>query len=123
MTAALGDHQVSNLGAHHMARSAGVGHLDTGVQTIWGLPAFDDGDVGSALVEYDFGLPPDPVCNLPQSACGDPHGKLRRLPAAREQIDTFLRTGAITNFCTDGVCSFPEQSECDPGEGTPDVCD
>jgi hypothetical protein len=123
MTAALGDHQVTNLGAHHMARSAGVGHLDTGLQQIWGLPDFADGDVGSALVEYDFGLPPDPVCNLPQTACADPHGKLRRLPAAREQIDTFLRTGEISNFCTDGLCSFPEQSECDPGEGTPDVCE
>ena len=123
MTAALGDHQVTNLGAHHMARSAGVGHLDTGLQSIWGLPAFTDGDVGSALVEYDFGLPPDPVCNLPQSACDDPHGKLRRLPAAREQIDTFLRTGEITNFCDGGTCSFPDQSGCDPGEGTPDVCE
>jgi len=122
MTAALGDHQVTNLGAHHMARSAGVGHLDTGLQQIWGLSDFADGDVGSALVEYDFGLPPDPVCNQPQSACGDPHGKLRRLPAARDQIDAFLRTGEITNFCPDGVCSFPEQSECEPGEETPDVC-
>ncbi len=110
MTAALGDHQVTTLGAHHMARSAGVGHLDTGIREIWGLPAFRDGATGSALVEYDFGLPTDPVCNLPQSACDDPHGKLRRLPAAREQIDTFLRTGEIGNFCDGGVCSYPEQS-------------
>lgn len=123
MTAALGDHQVTTLGAHHMARSAGVGHLDTGIREIWGLPDFADGDVGSALVEYDFGLPPDPYCNLPQTACADPHGKLRRLPEAREQIDHFLRTGEISNFCPGGVCSFAEQSECEPGEGTPDVCE
>jgi hypothetical protein len=122
MTAALGDHQVTTLGAHHMARSAGVGHLDTGIREIWGLSPVPDGTVGSALAEYDFGLPPDPVCNLPQSACEDPHGKLRQQTAAREQIDHFLRTGEIVNFCTDGVCSYPELSGCQPGEGTPDVC-
>jgi hypothetical protein len=123
MTAALGDHQVTTLGAHHMARSAGVGHLDTGNGEIWGLAPVRDGQVGSALVEYSFGLPPDPVCNLPQSACADPHGKLRRLTEARMQIDTFLRTGEVVNYCTDGVCSFPDQSECAPGEGTPGGCE
>jgi hypothetical protein len=122
MTAALGDHQVTNLGAHHMARSAGVGHLDTGIQEIWGLPPFRDGTAGSALVEYEFGLPPDPVCNQPQTACDDPHGKLRQLPEARMQIDTFLRTGDVVDYCT-GACSFPAQSGCEPGEGTPDVCE
>ena len=84
MTAALGDHQVTTLGAHHMARSVGAVHLDTGLRDIWGLEAVDSGHEGSALVEYGFGLPEDPVCNLPQTACGDPHGDLRRLPAARE---------------------------------------
>jgi hypothetical protein len=122
VTAALGDHQVTTLGAHHMARSAGIGHLDTGLRDLWGLPAFTNGSVGSAYVEYDFGLPPDPVCNLPQTACDDPHGKLRQQTAAREQINEFLRTGAISNFCTNGVCSYPELSGCDPGEGTPNVC-
>lgn len=123
MTAALGDHQVTTLGAHHMARSAGVGHLDTGIREIWGLPPVRDGQVGSALVEYDFGLPGDPVCNLPQTACDDPHGKLRQLPEARMQIDHFLRTGEVINTCTGGVCSFPDQSGCEPGEGTPAVCE
>ncbi len=123
MTAALGDHQVTTLGAHHMARSAGVGHLDSGIREIWGLSTVLSGHVGSALVEYDFGLPADPVCNLPQSACEDPHGKLRALTEARMQIDTFLRTGEVVNYCPDGVCNFPELSGCAPGEGTPNVCE
>lgn len=122
MTAALGDHQVTTLGAHHMARAAGIGHLDTGIREIWGLSEFNDGDVGSAYVEYDFGLPPDPVCNVPQTACDDPHGKLRQQEAAREQINAFLRTGAISNFCDGGVCNYADLSGCEPGEGTPDVC-
>lgn len=123
MTAAAGDHQVTTLGAHHMARSAGVGHLDSGIREIWGLPAVPDAHMGSALVEYEFGLPADPVCNLPQSACDDPHGKLRGLTEARMQLDHFLRTGEVVNYCPDGVCSFPELSGCGPGEGTPSVCE
>lgn len=122
MTAALGDHQVNTLGAHHMARSAGVVHLDSGLREIWELPMVQDSHEGSALVEYDFGLPPDPVCNLPQTACDDPHGRLRRLPEARDQIDEFLRNGVIANFCPGGVCSFPDQGGCMDGEMTPDVC-
>lgn len=122
MTAALGDHQVTTLGAHHMARSVGAAHVDSGVREIWGLDAVGSGHEGSALVEYDFGLPEDPVCNVPQTACSDPHGRLRQLTAAREQIDQFLRTGQIVNFCADGVCSFPEEGGCAPGETTPDVC-
>ncbi|MCX4241791.1 hypothetical protein [Paraliomyxa miuraensis] len=122
MTAALGDHQVTTLGAHNMARSAGIVHLDSGIREIWGLPVAQDSHMGSALVEYDFGLPPDPVCNRPQTACNDPHGRLRRMPAARDQIDHFLRNGEVVNFCPAGVCSFPDEGMCAPGEMTPDVC-
>jgi hypothetical protein len=63
-------------------------------------------------VEYDFGLPPDPVENLPQRECEDPHGKLRKLDEARQQLDRFLRTGVIDNFCGGGVCSFADMSGC-----------
>lgn len=122
MTAAIGDHQVTTLGGHWFARSVpGAKHLDTGIRDIWGLESVDGSHTGSAYVEYDFGLPPDPACNLPQTACDDPHGKLRNLPSAREQIDTFLTTGEIRDFCTD-ACSYPEQSGCEQGEGTPNVC-
>ena len=64
-----------------------------------------------------MGLTP---CALPQRACDDPHGSIRVLPEAAEQLDHFLRTGEVRNFCPGGVCSFP-QDGCDP---TPDpgVC-
>lgn len=122
MTAAIGDHQVPTIGAHVMARSIdGLVHLNTGVREIWGMEQVEE-HTGSAYVEYDFGLPPDPVCNLPQTACDDPHGKLRKLQAARDQIDHFLRTGQVRNFCPDGHCLFVEDNGCEPGERTPDVC-
>ncbi len=112
LRAAVGDHQVTNFGAHIMARSFGIPHLDTGVRDIWGLEAVDGPIEGSGYVEYDFGLPADPIDNTPQRACEDPHGKLRRLDEARQQLDTFFRTGVIENTCADGVCDFSDMSGC-----------
>src|SRR5690606_3947794 len=112
MRAAIGDHQVSTLAAHHMARSVGAKHLDTGIRPVWGLESVQDSSSGSVYTEYAFGLPPDPVCNIPQDACDDPHGKLRRLDEARRQLDEFLRTGVATNYCAGGVCEFADMSGC-----------
>ena len=112
MRAAVGDHQVPTLGAHIMARAGGATHLDTGIREVWGLESVSDENAGNTYVEYDFGLPEDPLENIPQSACDDPHGKLRSLTEARDQLDAFFETGVVQNFCTDGVCSFPELSGC-----------
>jgi hypothetical protein len=112
INAAIGDHQVTTLGAHLMARSVDAVHLDTGLRDIWGLPAVAGPITGSAYVEYDFGLPPEPLENLPQRACDDPHGKIRSLEEFRRQLDQFYRLGTVENFCEGGVCSFPEMSGC-----------
>jgi hypothetical protein len=119
MRAAVGDHQVSTLGAHIMARAVGAKHLESGVRDVFGLQKVTSADSGSTYVEYDFGLPPEPLCNVPLRACDDPHGKVRSLDAARQQMNEFLRTGKSTNYCTDGICRFPELSGCAPGETTP----
>ena len=113
LRAAVGDHQVTNFGAHIMARSLGVPHLDTGIREIWGLESQSEAIEGSAYVEYSFGLPEDPVENTPQRACEDPHGKLRRLDEARLQLDTFFRTGRVENTCAGGVCEFADLSGCE----------
>ena len=110
--AAVGDHQVSTLGAHIMARAVGAAHLDTGVREIWGLDPVSGSHDASAYVEYDFGLPMDPIGNVPQEACDDPHGKIGGHPDAMAQVAEFFATGVITNHCPDGVCSFPELSGC-----------
>jgi len=112
LRAALGDHQVTTLGAHIGARAVGAAHLDTGVGEVWGLEQVSQENTGSTYVEYDFGLPMDPIQNVPQTACADPHGKLRRLVEARMQLHTFFQTGVVENFCTDQVCSFPDLSGC-----------
>jgi hypothetical protein len=110
--AAVGDHQVTNLGAHIMARAVGAPHLDSGVRDIWGLDVVTGTNEGSTIVEYDFGLPMDPIENVPQEACDDPHGKIDNLPHANEQAAQFLLTGVAENLCPGGVCSAPELSGC-----------
>ncbi len=118
---AIGDHQVTTLGAHVMARSVGAVHLDTGLRKVAGLEQATGPVQGSAYVEYDFGLPPEPVCNIPMRACDDPHGKIRGLAQAQQQLDVFLRTGEVKNLC-DGPCSFPEMSGCDDSDLVEDAC-
>lgn len=109
---ALGDHQVTNLGAHVMARAVGAAHLDNGLREVWGLERVTSPYQGSALVEYDFGIPTDPLDNLPQRECGDPHDVLRTIPEGMQQLDHFWRTGEITSYCS-GACSFPALSGCE----------
>jgi hypothetical protein len=110
--AAVGDHQVTTLGAHIMARAVGAKHLDTGVRELWGLDAVSGSNDSSTYVEYAFGLPEDPIGNVPQTACDDPHGKIGGHPAAMQQAAEFFATGVIANTCEGGVCSFPELSGC-----------
>ena len=112
MRAALGDHQVTTFGAQIMARAVGAKHLDSGLGDIFGLEKTTETTAGSVFTEYDFGLPPVPVCNLPMSSCEDPHGLVRKLQSAEDQLDRFLRTGNGVVFCDGKVCKYPEQSGC-----------
>lgn len=123
MRAAVGDHQVTTLGAHVMARTLKAEHLETGIRPVWGLEAVPASSASAVYIEYDFGLPPEPTCNIPMDLCDDPHGKLRQLDEARMQLDEFFRTGTVMNFCTGGICSFPELSGCVGGETTEGLCD
>ncbi|MBX3185093.1 MAG: hypothetical protein KIT72_00250 [Polyangiaceae bacterium] len=122
MRAALGDHQVTTLGAAIMARAVGAQRLETGVGDVWGLPAASNIASGSSYIEYDFGLPSDPLCNRPMSLCEDPHGKLRSLEEARQQLDLFLRTGETRNFCTNGECKFHHLSGCTAADEGKNLC-
>ncbi len=121
MRAAVGDHSVSTLSAQVQARSLGAPHVDSGVREVFGLEVITQAQ-GVGYVEYDFGLPDEPACPVPMRLCTDPHGALRGLPSADEQLDHFLRTGEIVNFCPDGVCSFPELSGCEGGEDSAALC-
>lgn len=101
---AIGDHQVSTLGAHIMARAiGGVVNLSPTNRTIFGITEASGPHDGSAMIEYDFGLAPEPTTNVPALDGEDPHGKVRKLPSAEKSLDQFLRTGTIESFCN-GAC-------------------
>lgn len=125
VTGAIGDHEVPTFGNHIMARAMAAKHLDTGARDVFGLEQVSASSIdedGAVYAEYDFGLPSEPDCNLPMSACIDPHGAPGILPEGREQIDVFFKTGVAANTCQQGVCAFPELGAC-TGKEDPDPCD
>jgi len=103
---AIGDHQVTPLGAHFMARTLKAKNLRPLNREIFGIEAADGPLTTSAMVEYDFGLPPSPLTNYPpDSQSGDdPHDKVRVLEPSYLQQDKWFREGIIVPFC-DGPCN------------------
>lgn len=103
MLVAIGDHQVSTLGAHVMARSIGAVNVMPTNRTIWGIEEVMSPVMGSAMIEHDFGLPPEPLGNEPMRDGDDPHGALSGVPVAAQMVEHFLRTGEVVMMCN-GVC-------------------
>jgi hypothetical protein len=101
---AIGDHQVTPLGAHVMARAVGAKNVTPFNRDIWGVPAAAPPLTGgSAIVEFDFGTPEAPFENLPNSRGEDPHDMVRELDVAQKQEAKFLLEGVVQHFC-DGKC-------------------
>lgn len=100
---AIGDHQVTTLGAHIMARAiGGVVNISPTNRTIFDIAEAPGPHAGSAMIEYEFGVE-EPTTNIPPTDGEDPHGKVRKLPSAEQSLDKFLREGTIESFC-DGPC-------------------
>jgi hypothetical protein len=79
---------------------------------------------GSALMEWDSGVPPPPLADTPNRAANDPHETPRRDPRTRQQMDRFLRTGEVIDVCsssgvpgvsaTDGSCQTVKRDGPEP---------
>lgn len=104
---AIGDHQVTPLGAHIIARAVNAKNLSPVNRSVWGLEEASGPFTGSGMVEFSFGLPELPKTNTPttEPSEDDPHDKVRVLDAAHDQTDLFLRQGVIEATC---------QGACDP---------
>jgi hypothetical protein len=102
---AIGDYQVTPLGAHLLARTIGAKNLAPVNRSIWGIEEVAGPLQGSAMVEFSFGLPEAPKTNLPPAGPGgdDPHDKVRVLNAAYDMSDIFFRTGVVQATCM-GPC-------------------
>jgi len=102
---AIGDYQVTPLGAHIMARALNAVNVAPVNREIWEIPSAMPPLSGNAMVEFDFGLPEAPKTNVPPEGPkdDDPHDKVRVLQAVFDQTDVFLRQGTVVAAC-DGPC-------------------
>ena len=99
---AIGDAQVTPLGAHIQARGMGAKLLQPAIRPIWGLEDMQSGEVGSAIVEWDYGLEV-PFESIPPDGY-DPHSRPRNNFAGQQQLNHFLMTGEVVNYCGDEGC-------------------
>jgi hypothetical protein len=100
------DHQVTNLGAHIMARTiGGVVNLAPLIRDVWGLDVVSGKHTGSAMIEVDFGNPDPPITNIPHwgDTVKDPHGRATELRDIGASLSAFYATGVAENLC-DGPC-------------------
>lgn len=100
------DHQVTNLGAHIMARTiGGVVNLAPLIRDVWGLEVVSGKHTGSSMIEVDFGNPDPPITNIPHWAdtVKDPHGRATELRGIGETLRIFYETGSTENPC-EGPC-------------------
>ncbi|MFT3764682.1 MAG: hypothetical protein QM820_04070 [Minicystis sp.] len=103
---AIGDHQVTPLGAHIIARAVGAKNLTPVNRSVWGVPEMAGPFMGSAMVEWDFGNKESPKTNTPPDDTygPDPHDEVRKLPEAMDQTNAFFRMGVVQPFCS-GACN------------------
>ncbi|MEZ5501668.1 MAG: hypothetical protein R3E50_03035 [Halioglobus sp.] len=100
------DHQVTNLGAHIMARTiGGVVNLAPLIRDVWGLDVVSGKHTGSAMVEVDFGNPDPPITDIPHwgDSMKDPHGRATELRDIGDSLRIFYETGVAENLCN-GPC-------------------
>jgi hypothetical protein len=116
----IGDHQVTTLGAHVLARAIGAKNLkatDGSLnRPVWGLDAVSAPvQEQNVFVEYEFGIT-EPLTNVPVdlTTC-DPHDRIRVLTPSYKQTDVWLRTGTIDWDC-DGLCNCNDTTTGPPEE-------
>jgi hypothetical protein len=98
------DHQVTNLGAHIMARTIGdVVNLAPVIRSVWGIEEKSGLHTGSAMLEVDFGNDEPPITNIPHwgDRFPDPHGRAAELEGLGPALLQFYETGQVENPCKD----------------------
>jgi hypothetical protein len=123
LNVAIGDFQVSPLGAHIIARAVHAKNVGPVNREIYDVPSSDVPFEGSGITEFNFNLDKQsgvalPLVNIANNGpetC-DPHDSVREESPVFNQSDLFFRTGTIRNFCTGAqltkkagdYCSFDE---------------
>jgi hypothetical protein len=111
MQHALGDKQVTYVGAYILGRALGATMWESTVtepgEDLFGFPFIPDDQIayGAHQATWDFpGVPPVPQVNTPPPAdAPDTHEYVRRQTDAQQMMYTFFTTGQIVNTCG-GYC-------------------
>lgn len=112
MQVAIGDAQVTNVGAQIQARAFGASTVAPQTKPVWGVEEKQPGFQGSAYVEWRYtDVPEAPVTNEPPDSQFDPHECPRREAAAQQQLRDFLEDGTVNQYC-DGICEGLRQKTC-----------
>jgi hypothetical protein len=107
----LGDAQVPNLMTYSIIRTLGLGMLSPPVEAVFGIgqvPA----PAPSAFVQFDIGQMPRPGdTNVPPEKDNRVHEAIRRLEAAKAQLQAFLKEdgkdgGQVLDTCGGKPCVF-----------------
>jgi hypothetical protein len=100
----VGDPAVPNMAAHLHARALGLDQLAPAPRQLAAISP-RPGPLDSALVEFDFGISPWPDrIAIPPAKDNEVHEGVRRLGAAKQQIDLFFRPDGKVEATCDGVC-------------------
>ncbi|MDF1562158.1 MAG: hypothetical protein P1V51_03895 [Deltaproteobacteria bacterium] len=102
----LGDTAVPNLASHLDARALGIPLMQPGPRSVVGLDEVTAPHAGSALVEFDFGVPaplPGTHATIPPEGTSV-HGDVRNSPEGQAQVDAFLSPGGEILQTCDGPC-------------------
>lgn len=109
---AIGDAQVTTLGAQIQARAFGAATVAPQTRPVFGVEEKQPGFTGSALVEWLYtDIPPEPVESVPPDKAFDPHECPRREAAAQQQLRDFLEEGVVNQYC-EGICQGLREVTC-----------
>ncbi len=106
MQLGLGDASVPTVAGHVHARALGLRHIVPAPRRVAGLETVEAPFEGSALVEFDFGVPePLPGTYPTREPVESPtHEGVRRVPAGMRQVAAFLAVGGRVESVCEGPC-------------------
>jgi hypothetical protein len=106
----IADAQVPNLTTRMMVRTMGIPLLSPTVESPWGITQAQ-GPQPSAYVQFDIGQLPRPGDDNVPPKNNAVHEATRRLEAAKEQLQDFLKDGGIVrDTCKGKPCVFSSGS-------------
>ncbi len=102
LLAGIGDAYVPAIGAHTMARAYGATSILPANRSLWGIEEAAAPFVGSAFIEWDFGID-DPLEPVPADGEAGVHWAVTGREDAKRLVGHWLATGEAIAPC-DGAC-------------------